>query len=118
MLHFVQQKVRASMKILCTYETSSGTEVFHTRPIASYRTYSACDFGAVSGERCRAVGGYLYGNKGKNLFPLTLFVCFTVICIFESLKNSTFSKNAVFYARKFLPRVEIFRIFASFLGYR
>ena len=39
-------------------ETSfSGAEVSHTRPMEFYRTYSACDFGAVSGERCRAVGG-------------------------------------------------------------
>lgn len=96
------------MKSLCTYETSSGAEVFHTRPMASYRTYSARNFGAISGERCRAVGGYLYGNKGKILFPLTLFACFSAVCIFESLKISSFSKNAVFDARNFLPRVENF----------
>ena len=102
-------------------ETSfSGAEVSHTRPMGFYRTYSACDFGAVSGERCRAVGGYFDGNEGKILFPSTLFACFSTVCIFESLKIATFSKNAVFDARNFLLRVENFRdfggLFPSFPG--
>lgn len=47
-------------------------------------------------------------KQGENFFPLTLFACISAVCIFESLKISRFSKNAVLNARNFLHRVENF----------
>ena len=59
---------------LCRYPSGFATEVFCTRTTASYRTYSALKFGAFSGVRPRAVGGWSVPNKEKKLFPLTLFL--------------------------------------------
>ena len=59
---------------LCRNPSGFATEVFCTRTKASYRTYSAWKFGAFSGARPRAVGGWSVPNKEKKLFPLTLFL--------------------------------------------
>ena len=59
---------------LCRNPSGFATEVFCTRTTASYRTYSATIFGAFSGVRPRAVGGWSVPNKEKKLFPLTLFL--------------------------------------------
>lgn len=59
---------------LCRNPSGFATEVFGTRTTASYRTYSALKFGAFSGARPRAVGGWSVPNKEKKLFPLTLFL--------------------------------------------
>lgn len=109
------------MKILCTPKLRFRVRRFliHARwdftahiPLAISGRFRASDAGRS--------GGTLTETRGKFFFPSTLFACFSTVYVFESLKISTFSKNAVFDARNFLLRVENFRdfggLFPSFPG--